>query len=103
MASIFESVDPALRHAASVSSFMPEPLPIAVKAERQYGQPLISETAIAIWYRVSNGNTPPSSVAERPRKPSSPAGEWAIVLKEFGAAPYLPYLLITASSSSFAF
>src|SRR5213080_579153 len=69
VASIFGSVDPAIRHIASVSSFMPAPLPIAVKPERQYGQPLISETTIAIWYRVSNGNTPPSSVPERPRKP----------------------------------
>src|SRR5258708_2318490 len=69
IASIFGSVDPAIWHIASVSSFMPLPLPIAVKAERQYAQPLISETAIAIWYRVSNGNTPPSSVPERSRKP----------------------------------
>src|SRR2546430_8011706 len=71
IASIFGSLDPAIRHLASVSSFMPAPLPIAVKAERQYAQPLISETAIAIWYRVSNGNTPPSSVSERSEEHTS--------------------------------
>src|SRR5579883_901028 len=99
IASTVGSVDPAVRHMASVASCIPLLRPIAVNADRQYGQPLISETASAIWYRVSNGNAPPSSALDRSRKPCSEAGEWAIVLNEFGTPPYF---CSTAASRAFA-